>query len=245
MKDQESRSRIIELVKKLLAMTEDAGCTEAEALAFALRAQRLIAEYGISEAELRERGGEENIETVSTDPVYRQWGMFLADVVARNFRCRSYVIREERQRKQRSHRRGNGVNRIAFYGYAADATAASITFGYLYRAGHDLAVDRRTGRKLKGDEYKSFTFGFVEGVSSELEKQSMELMLVVPKAVNEKYEELSRNFRKGAPLSGWREINDYTEDGRVAGRDSVKAGRIDGGSAAHLLADGEVNANDR
>ena len=72
------RDEIIELVEKLLAMTEDAGCTSAEAVAFALRAQRLIVEYDISEEELGSARRKESIDSVKASPVFREWANLLA-----------------------------------------------------------------------------------------------------------------------------------------------------------------------
>ena len=45
----EKRSEIVKKIKKLLAHSVENGATEAEAVAFALKAQRLIAENDIEE----------------------------------------------------------------------------------------------------------------------------------------------------------------------------------------------------
>lgn len=229
------RDEIIELVEKLLAMTEDAGCTSAEAVAFALRAQRLIVEYDISEEELGSARRKESIDSVKASPVFREWANLLADVVARNFRCRVYVTVQQRDLKRGSKRRGNAKRLFTFLGYATDATAAAVAFDHLYRCGNALAVDAGTGKKLKSDAYKSFTAGYVSGIASELEKQSQALMIVVPMEVNASYEHMEAEFAKATPLAGWLHDEDLEEQGWKSGRDAVRSGRLGAEDRSHLL----------
>ena len=48
----DSRKKMFERVRAILAKTIDAGCTESEAFAALAKAQELMAAYDISEAEL-------------------------------------------------------------------------------------------------------------------------------------------------------------------------------------------------
>ena len=61
----EKRSEILEKIKKLLAHSVENGATEAEAVAFALKAQRLIAENDIEQWELGDEQRREVIEEES------------------------------------------------------------------------------------------------------------------------------------------------------------------------------------
>ena len=125
---------------------------------------------------------------------------------------------------------------MVFYGYESDARAAAFTFDHLYDAGHRLARDARTGRMLRGDAYRSFTAGFVNGVRGELEKQSVALMLVLPLEVAESYEKFSEDFGFVRSLRGWHDDGGLREQGEKAGRDSVRAARVEEGGSSQLLA---------
>lgn len=61
----DKRSEIVEKIKKLLAHSVENGATEAEAVAFALKAQRLIAENDIEQWELGDEQRREVIEEES------------------------------------------------------------------------------------------------------------------------------------------------------------------------------------
>lgn len=229
MKNETDREKIIELVEKLLAMTEDAGCTQAEAVQFALKAQRLIAEHDISEDELGQRRGCGEIGPVFARSARREWRSLLALAIAENFRCKTYLEYCKTLGARRNVK-------VVFYGYESDARAAAFTFDHLYDAGHRLARDARTGRMLKGDAYRSFTAGFVDGVRGELEKQSVALMLVLPLEVAESYEEFSEDFGTARRLQGWYDDYALREQGERAGRDSVRAARVGEGGSSQLLA---------
>lgn len=221
------RDKIIERIEKLLAMTEDAGCTPEEAVAFALKAQRLIAEYDISEDEIGQNERQPPVE-VDAMPTYRAWRALLADAIAENFRCKWFFRTELRERKWGARRSGSDTY-IVFFGYKADATAAALTFNHLYKCGCATAVDPRSGRKYKGIEYRTYTAGFVEGVRSELEKQSQALMLVVPAEVKESYEVLQKGFKGSRSLGDYYTVanGNARERGFDAGKEAVRKSRFD------------------
>ena len=87
----EKRSEIVEKIKKLLAHSVENGATEAEAVAFALKAQRLIAENDIEQWELGDEQRREVIEEESNVNLPRSWSRWLATVVAENFRCKLFL----------------------------------------------------------------------------------------------------------------------------------------------------------
>ena len=234
------RESIIAKIKKLLEHTEAHGATKAEAVAFALKAQKLMAEHDIQEHEL---GGGENepLETASSQvKTTRLWRDQLATIIADNFRCRYYTslfADEDYARRRTAH--------IRFYGYRHDAQAAALVFDRLYEVGEKLARKylkderRKLGSGLQLDTRfirDSFTFAFVDGVRSELEKQSQALMLVRPKEVDEGYNELSRGFRKARRTTLRIGEAGASEAGFHAGRDAVRSGRLDEGSQTLLTA---------
>lgn len=242
------RGAIIERIRKLLAMTERAGCTQAEAVQAALMAQRLMAEHDVGSSELHGSDDREPIEGVASEAAtrYRDWGKALAAAVAKGFRCKTYEERTGRSRYLQP----------CFFGRSSDAKAAAIVFDRLYRVGCELGgAERRRARAEKrrllvsmrwpdrwvkeaaneaaARAYDSFTWGFADGVSNELEKQSVALMITVSREVEERYASIpmtSRNLSTGKA-----QCDAAYERGEGAGRDAVRAGRVGGGEGRFAL----------
>lgn len=215
-----SREDVVIKIKKLLALA-DSQCNKNEAVSAALKAQRLIADYGVSQMELHDAESCNRVVDVDTDQYRRQrWRGVLAAVIAPNFRCKAYS-------------EVAGANhQIHFYGYETDAKAEALVYGRLAKTGEMLA-------RLEVSRYRSavghargvkntFLFGFVDGVREELEKQAYALMLVVPDAVERSYEAMSSGFRKARRFTVDYEI-DASAIGKVAGREAVRAARLEDG----------------
>lgn len=223
----DDRSSIIDRIKKLLAMTTEAGCSQAEAIQAALMAQRLIAEHDVQSSELSEKAGE-SVTQLGCNPTlrYLRWGIKLANIIAENFRCRSYMQAQEKRSAF-----------PVFVGYENDANAAALVFHRLYEVGKSLANEKRAEarkecpydwfkKRAAKIAYDSFTYGFVEGVSCELEKQSQALMLKTPLAVNDFYEAISQDFIQESKSSQMYIDNDVYGEGQIAGRDAIRAGQV-------------------
>lgn len=236
----QDREKLIERIKKLLAVTEQRGATEQEAIQAALMAQKLMAEYDVEDFEL---GGEsEPIEEAMTKRG-RAWESILAQVVADNFRCKFFTrmaYKDERARK----RSANAV----FYGYKHDAEAARIVYERLASVGHKQATKHAKQREeelmRQGNWdvqrkwlYDDFVTAYIEGVKSVLEKQSQALMIVCPAKVNEAFAARSGDFKKGRAIR-FSAYGDSVsrEAGRQAGRDAVMSGRVAAGNSAFMLA---------
>lgn len=216
-----NRNDIIERIKKLLALAEDDGATEAEATAAALMAQRLIAQNDVEQWELH-TAAEEPIESHSSAPARSRWRFRLADVVAPAFRCR-YL-----NHRKWSSEKFEYAQHIEFYGYRTDAKAAAITFDFLYKIGCRLA--RRAARGKAHGTYNAYVLGFVWGIKNELEKQTEALMIVVPPKVEESFEAYTADFREvNDKLSFGRggDAKKAYERGVAEGRDAVRSRRMD------------------
>lgn len=216
-----NREKIIERIKKLLAVAEDRGATEHEAAAAALAAQRLIAENDVEQWEIHSKDAEP-IETIYADDAKRRWRWSLAGVIAPAFRCKSYQTRRWDIARRRY------VHLMGFYGYKTDATAAAMTFNSLYKIGNRLA--QRFSRNADYGTYNAYVTGFVDGISSELEKQTEALMIIVPPKVSEQYEvehggmkSVDTTLKLGCGLDA---LNAYQE-GVQEGREAVKSHRIE------------------
>lgn len=216
-----NREDIIERVKKLLALAEDEGATEAEATAAALMAQRLIAQNDVEQWELH-AAAEEPIEACKSAPARSRWRWHLARVVAPAFRCRYYNNRRYNYQKRENDQR------IVFYGYRTDAKAAAITFDFLYKIGCRLA--KRASRGKAHGTYNAYVLGYVEGIRGELEKQTEALMIVVPPKVKEGFEVYTANFKDvSTKLSygGGHDAKEAYDRGVAEGRDAVRSRRMD------------------
>lgn len=223
------REDIISRIRKLLALGKGNDNAE-EATSAVLMAQRLIVKYGVTDDELNAEGGAPaNIIGVDAEPLVnaRAWRWQLACIIAGSFRCKmwqtDWYTSAERARKK-----------FTFYGYEQDAQAASLAFTYLYRTGNRLAnaAVREVKRKgyLANGVYNSYIMGFLEGLRTELEKQSKELLVVMPSAVQEKYESEVTGKVKVTKLTelscnhyhGW-----LIERGLRDGRDAVRSRRLE------------------
>ena len=230
------RDKVIERIRKLLAMNEERGATESEAVAAALAAQKLMAEHDVEAWELA--GEAEPIEKYAARKT-RRWQLLLAAVVAENFRCRCYID---------SAYEGYNVRRtsyVVFFGYRHDAEAAKLVFERLAAVGNreGSRFAKRRKAELQADShrpietkplYEGFCTQFVAGVRSVLEKQSEALMIVVPPRVSEAYESFARGFGKASYRPNVYRGEDYS-DGYRAGRDAVNSGRLGGACGDRLL----------
>ncbi|EGT4836513.1 TPA: DUF2786 domain-containing protein [Clostridioides difficile] len=168
--------KIINKIKKLLALSTNNTSYE-EAQSAILKAQRLMAKYDIDVMDINEGEDEEEIK-VSYEyvKISRAWKYELASIIANNFRCKSFT---------------RGRN-IAFYGRSTDSEVAKEVFSFLFKLGHSHA-NKMIYKKAKEDRccvgiYNSYVVGYMDGIKSKLEEQSTKLALVIPKEVEEEYE---------------------------------------------------------
>lgn len=224
---------IIDRIKKLLALAKG-NTNAAEATAAALKAQKLIADYDVSKAELHEDEPEEIVEITSGEIKGKPWSKRLAHVIADNFRCQHFY----NWSGHRSYWTGRATKEsetVTFVGYDTDAEAATVTFNRLFEIGNRLAdAECRKARRERGTAHgvrNSFLLGFVEGIRKELEKQCVALMLVRPKAVDDYYEERTAGFSSTRSTVRNAYAGASYDNGVTAGRDSVRSARLKGQAA--------------
>ena len=224
---------IIDRIKKLLALAKG-NTNAAEATAAALKAQKLIADHDVSKADLYGDEPDEIAEVTNGNDINGQpWGKRLASAIADNFRCRLYYRTSTRTTWSGRDRKVG--EHIVFIGYETDAEAAKVTFDRLYEIGKRLAdAECRKARNEYGTARgvrNSFLLGYVNGIRTELEKQSVALVLVRPKAVDDYTEERTANF--GTDRSRIRNAfaGSHYDEGQRAGRDSVRSARLAGQAA--------------
>lgn len=120
-----------------------------------------------------------------------------------------------------------------FMGCETDATAAQVAFDYLYRIGNELAnQEARRQRELYGScssrgVRPSFCMGFARGVEDELERQSLALMVVTPRRVEDAFMERTAGWGTYSPSASLTDLDAYG-NGRRAGRDAARSRSVEG-----------------
>lgn len=221
--------KIIEKIRKCLALAQN-NPSEEEAKAAALQAQKLLAKYGISAADVQ---ATKEIEEIEESVIWfkdcvknpsRAWKINLASIVANNFRCRHFFY---------------GKGAVVFYGHKTDAEAAAEVFKFLFSMGDRLA-DRETHRVFREYQkqgrravvsgvYNSWVSGFMVGLRDSLAQQCTALALVVPQDVKDAYIERSKNF--GYMKSGMRQNKfdrEAYEKGKQVGREAMGQRSLEG-----------------
>lgn len=224
MKNQ-STEKIIKKIKKVLELSKN-NPSQTEAEVAALKAQKLMAEYHIS---MKEVEATENVENIAEKPVHvstgNKWKSLLADIVAKNFRCKYFLY---------------GRSTIVFYGYKEDTEIAAMTFNFLFKIGNRAAANyyqKERSHAIKSQGYfngsgikNAFLVGYLEGLEACLEKQCTALMLTVPKEVEESYVDMIAGFKKTSNTLSYGDGfggQKAREEGRKTGRATIMSRRIE------------------
>lgn len=204
--------KIIAKIKKLFALAEN-NPSEEEAKTAALKAQELLAQYHIEYADVEEIDLDrvEELDEVIVDVPAKKWKYTLANIVAKNFRCKHFFY---------------GKQRVVFYGHQTDAKIASETFKYLFNMGNRLGMrlynEARNAYRNTNNIYNSCVLGFCRGIEQALAEQSRALMVIVPEDVKDGYEKKVSGARTMSisGISAYR--GDAYERGRQQGYNAMK-----------------------
>lgn len=208
--------KIIAKIKKLFELSKNNPSAE-EAQSAVLKAQELLQQYHIEYAEVENISLDkvEEIEEVSIDIPPKKWKYTLADIIAKNFRCKHFYY---------------GKERLVFYGHKTDATIAMETFRYLFnfgnRLGNRLAREERARRGWADNVYNSCVIGFCVGIKQALAEQSTALMVVVPEDVTTKFEDRSKHMRNSVTHAPKAYTGKAFDTGREQGYNAIKRNRI-------------------
>lgn len=132
------RAKVIDRIKKLLAMTGNAGASEAEAAFAAERAQEMIAEHNIAQAELGATGADKIGMAYGLVTNSRPWRRTIAIPLAELYFCK-YAFAY-----QRDWGKSSGKDTHIFCGTTDNTTVANMMFTYLC-----LTVDRLASKGLR------------------------------------------------------------------------------------------------
>lgn len=210
--------KIISKIKKVLELSKN-NPSEEEALAAALKAQKMMAEYHLSLEDIEGiEDGDDITEIRVRVGTGNKWKSPLASIISKNFRCKYFYY---------------GKDIIVFYGYKTDAEIAAETFKFLFSFGNKKANQyyNKYRNEVGGKGLKNaYLMGYVSGIAEVLERQCTALMIVTPIAVEDKYKKLTENFETKTVSMRARNgnVGDHArEEGRITGRNVAQSRSIE------------------
>ncbi|EAE4662569.1 DUF2786 domain-containing protein [Listeria monocytogenes] len=193
---------LLRKVKKLLALAADASDEESRsALA---RAQALMTEHAISEADIfdhrKQNLSEEVIQTAVYDGRPRRWMYRLAWIIAKNFRVEDFYITNE-------------STQLIFMGLQSDVQLAEITFQYatgsIGYSARKYMQRPEIKRKRKWQMKQDYIEGYLSALESLFDQQVVtngyELALQLPDVVKDEIAKIE--FVTGKDVS--HEVKDF------------------------------------
>lgn len=206
--------KIIKRIEKLLALAGN-NPNEKEAEAALLKAQKLMAEYGIEQSQLT--GEKITYKTAYSSIEAHRMNNALAKVIADSFACKVILCYKSYASSKRV---------VCFFGRTEFAEAAKSAFEFcihVMRAGGTRAI-RNAGEVpgAKGSTLyrNSYCLGFISGLKSKTSEQCKALAIIVPQDVED-------NFKSAYPKTGVQK-NKAVQD---MDRNSYMNGVTDGQSA--------------
>lgn len=216
----EKREKIIEKIKKMMALAEN-NPSEEEAISAALQAHKLMMKYNIHESEVTLEEVKEDIVSIFSEQKHNsslhKWRKQLGAIVARAFRCKCYISGKD----------------VVFRGYKDDAQLALDVYLMLYTVGDRLGSKAYTEQLSETGSgkgaYNSFVVGFLYGVRDAFDEQCTALMVITPKEVEEDWESFYANMKtsKTSKTSFTVVDRELYEKGYAEGKQAVKSRAIE------------------
>lgn len=216
----QDNGKIIDKVKKLLALTGSPYADEAEAAM--LKAQELLLKHGLSISDVEIGETKEVVDEkvfTSEGKTLKWWEKTLSGIIGDNFRCAAY------------YRRNNPS--VYFIGLKGDVEVAKEVFSYAVIVIRHLSSQYvkankalyRDGRRLKNDYIIGFLNGLRDKFTAQVNSKCLSLMLVkddaVIKAVDSKKFKKARRPRIGvsgdaqAIAAGYRDGMEFDYDKKM------------------------------
>jgi len=215
--------KIAEKIRKLFALSEGTTFPE-EAYSAMQRAQELMAEYGISQADVDATESAQEARETGTDGVNvggrnERWLWALAHAVASNFRCFAYRFRDRDEDGKLTHT-------FTFFGYGDYAAIAAETFHFAWMSARSCFREYRKsvarpgfdGRKLRGSYFVGFVDGLREAFAENVTEKA--LVVVADAVVKQEFAEHSKalGLRSGKPITLTIRSDDAYSTGHRDGR---------------------------
>lgn len=214
-KEEIFMEKIIVKIQNLLDLANN-NPNENEAVAAALKAQELMAKYNVHVESVHEMQ-EEIDEAIFNNMEHagnRRWRRYLANIIAKNFRCKIYLSGEC----------------IVFYGYKNDTQIALKVFTMLVSVATKLAQKEYYNHRKKYGNAKgimnAFLIGFCEGVKEALDRQCTALMIVTPQEVEDKFSSMTSGWRKTPNTIRHSTNQEVKQRGVSAGRRAMESRKL-------------------
>jgi len=220
-----SKEKLIDKINKVLNKARDTNSKEESETAYLL-AQKLMAQGGIEEHELDvdDKGNQVDREQIETNKLKKWWMGSLANVIAENFKCKTYTARRNNEHKITFLGQRNDLSVVVnIYKHAVDTVDRLSMRDY---HGQRIQAEMRGQRYTKRDytAYKNtYISGFIKGLNTKLEEQKQNnnwgLVLVTPENVKKEYGGLKlktsytnskRDFGGDAYSKGYNAGNNYS-----------------------------------
>lgn len=201
-------NQIADKVQKLLALAGNNPSAE-EAQAALLKAQALIAKYNLDMDKV-EGKPEYRYEFIVTKVKSHTYNNSLGSIIAGSFACKVII--------------DGTTNRIGIFGREDNAKAAASALEYAFkvmsRGGNKATRDNglQPGHTGAAHYYNAYVLGFLKGLKSAMDAQTVALAIVVPEDVNKAFHDKFQTIS-------------YTRRGKTKAaydRNSYNAGMRDG-----------------
>lgn len=197
-----NNENIIKKVRGLLALSRDHKNDEESQSAF-LKAQKLMIKYQLSDLDVGDYEADEMLRTmakvhVTVPKKLFWWERQLANIIARNFRCKNFITSTYMKK------------RLTFFGYGGDLELAKemyiLAYEVLLRHSKDYITTYYKETGIDRDRYftesikVSYMNGFIAGLDDRFKeqvavlRQDFPLMVLVPEEVEMAYEEMSADW---------------------------------------------------
>lgn len=176
-------NQIADKIQKLLALAGN-NPSEAEAQAALLKAQALIAKYNVDMEALNE---EEAIkyEFLQTKIKAHKFSNHLASILANSFACKVIIV----------------DSKVCFFGRSdnAKAVVSAMQFAHsvMVKGGNKATREHgiQPGHQGAAYVYNSYVVGFLTGLKSVMDAQTVALAVIVPEDVNKEFSKMFQNTR--------------------------------------------------
>lgn len=174
---------ITDKIQKLLNLAGN-NPNEQEAKAALLKAQELMAQYNV---DMEGVHSEEDIkyELVATKVKAHKLNNILATIIGPSFACKVIIV----------------DGKLSFFGRSdnakASASACEFAFSVMKKGGDKATRDNgyQPGHTGAAHFYNSYVMGFLHGLKTSMDAQTVALAVVVPEDVKEEFEEKFTNRR--------------------------------------------------
>lgn len=207
-----TQEQAIEKIKKLLTLSKNESATEGEVFNALKLAQKLMAQFHISEQEVQNDEDEADVTNIVADQDTKSPSSnkkIMAGALAKHYRCMVYTSKYS----------------LHILGMKTDAEIFAQVLEFSYKSFVRLSgiyIKKFEDRKQKTKAKNTYLLGFCQGILKALEENEAEyaLVLYVPNAVV-KYSE-SLNLQKGKSSKKLDYSSDAFEQGFKDGRNLMK-----------------------